>query len=213
MIKFQKKIKILLYFLFCVLFLSACGKKNQETIPSNLVEKSNLNSFFLENKLVKFKGRFSSEDGDIIEGDVSIQIEKIVELKSGIIYKLKIQPIRGVSEERLLLGLFYIQKDKIYKIEPTEENIEIIRKENKIPTESNIVCQEGEIKDNLKQEQKGYHQYLLVKEDLREYHSYNNMVESGYFETFIWERNIGLKYYKSDYGAEFSLVELELLNG
>lgn len=136
----------------------------------------------------------------------------MVELKSGIIYKLKIQPIRGVSEERLLLGLFYIQKDKIYKIEPTEENIEIIRKENKIPTESNIVCQEGEIKDNLKQEQKGYHQYLLVKEDLREYHSYNNMVESGYFETFIWERNIGLKYYKSGYGAKFSLVELELLN-
>lgn len=38
------------------------------------------------------------------------------------------------------------------------------------------------------------------------------MVESGYFETFIWERNIGLKYYKSGYGAEFSLVELELLN-
>ena len=35
MIKFQKKIKILLYFLFCVLFLSACGKKNQETISSN----------------------------------------------------------------------------------------------------------------------------------------------------------------------------------
>ena len=125
---------------------------------------------------------------------------------------MKIQPIGGVSEERLLLGLFYIQKDKIYKIEPTEENIEIIRKENKIPTESNIVCQEGEIKDNLKQEQKGYHQCLLVKEDLREYHSYNNMVESGYFETFIWERNIGLKYYKSGYGAEFSLVELELLN-
>ena len=89
MIKFQKKIKILLYFLFCVLFLSAFCKKNQETIPSNLVEKSNLNSFFLENKfkLVKFKGRFSSEDGDIIERDVSIQIEKIVELKSGIIYK------------------------------------------------------------------------------------------------------------------------------
>ena len=105
-----------------------------------------------------------------------------------------------------------LEKDKIYKIEPTEENIEIIRKENKIPTESNIVCQEGEIKDNLKQEQKGYHQYLLVKDDLREYHSYNNMVESGYFETFIWERNIGLKYYKSGYGAEFSLVELELLN-
>lgn len=81
-----------------------------------------------------------------------------------------------------------------------------------IPTGSNIVCQEEEIKDKLKQEQKGYHQYLLVKEDLREYHSYNNMVESGYFETFIWERNVGLKYYKSGYGAELSLVELELLN-
>lgn len=214
MIEFQKSVKILIYTLICVLFLSACGKKTQVTIPSNLVEKSNLNSFFLDNefKLVKFKGRFSSEDEDMIERDVSIQIEKIVELKSGMICRLKIQPIRGVPEERLLLGVFYIQKNKIYKIEPTEENIEIIRKGEKIPTGSNIVCQEEEIKDKLKQEQKGYHQFLLVKEDLREYHSYNNMVETGYFETFIWERNIGLKYYKSGYGAEQGLVELELLN-
>lgn len=46
MIEFQKNVKILIYTLICVLFLSACGKKTQETVPSNLSEKSNLNSFF-----------------------------------------------------------------------------------------------------------------------------------------------------------------------
>lgn len=118
MIKFQKKMKILLYFLFCVLFLSACGKKNQETIPSNLVEKSNLNSFFLENKfkLVKFKGRFSSEDGDIIERDVSIQIEKMVELKSGIIYKLKIQPLEVFQKNDYFWDCFIYKKIKSIKL-------------------------------------------------------------------------------------------------
>ena len=105
-----------------------------------------------------------------------------------------------------------VQKDKIYKIEYTKENIDIMRKEEKIPTGSNIVCQEEEIKDNMKQKQKGFHQYLLVQGDSREYHSYNDKVESGYFETYIWERDIGLKYYKSGYGAEKNLVELQLSN-
>lgn len=42
----------------------------------------------------------------MIEKDVSIEIEKIVELKSGMICKLKIQPIRGLNPDilRLLYG-------------------------------------------------------------------------------------------------------------
>lgn len=93
-----------------------------------------------------------------------------------------------------------------------QKNVDKMRKEDKLPTGSNIVCQEKEIKDYLNHKQKGLHQYLLVKGNLREYHSYNNEVESGYFETYIWERHTGLKYYKSGYGAEKNLVELELLN-
>lgn len=148
----------------------------------------------------------------MIERDVYIQVEKIAQLKSGVIYKLKIQPIRGVPEERLFLGMFYVQKDKIYKIEYTRDIVDSMRKWGKIPTGSNIVCQEEEIEDYMKQNKKGFHQYLLVQGDLREYHSYNNGVESGYFETYVWERNIGLKYYKSGFGAEKNLVELKLLD-
>lgn len=214
MIQYGRDKKLLIYIFICVVALSACSKKDEETVHSNLVEKSNLNSFFIENrfKLSKFKGRFSSEDEDVIKKDVYIKVEKIAELKLGVIYKLKIQPIKDVPEERLLLGTFYVQKDKIYKIEYTKENIDIMRKQEKIPAGSNIVCQEEEIKDDMKQKPKGVHQYLLVQGDLREYHSYNDKVESGYFETYVWERDIGLKYYKSGYGAEKNLVELELSN-
>ena len=214
MIQYGRDKKLLIYIFICVVALSACSKKDEGIVHSNLVEKSNLNSFFIENrfKLSKFKGRFSSEDEGVIKKDVYIEVEKIAELKLGVIYKLKIQPIKDVPEERLLLGTFYVQKDKIYKIEYTKENIDIMRKQEKIPTGSNIVCQEEEIKDDMKQKPKGVHQYLLVQGDLREYHSYNDKVESGYFETYIWERDIGLKYYKSGYGAEKNLVELELSN-
>lgn len=120
-----KKCKITIIFFVCVVVLSACGKKDEQMISSNLFEKSELNSFFIENEFdsQKFKGRFSSssEEEGMIERDVYIQVEKITELKSGVIYKLKIQPIRGVPEERLLLGTFYVQKDKVYKIEYTKK--------------------------------------------------------------------------------------------
>lgn len=99
--------KLLIYITICVIVLSACGKKDEPTIPYNITEKSNLNPFFLENKVrsLTYRGRFSSED----EGD----------------------------------------------------NAESIRKWEKNPAESNIICQEEEIKDKMKENEKGFHQYLL----------------------------------------------------
>lgn len=52
---------------------------------------------------------------------------------------------------------------------------------------------------------------MQVQEDERKYCAYNNEIESGYFETYIWERDVGLKYCKSGYGAERDLVELEFI--
>ena len=201
---------ILIYISICVIALSACDKRDEQTMPYNLTEESNVNPFFLENKVnsLTYRGRFLSEDESIIEEDVKIKVERIEQLKSGVIYKFKISPVKGVPEERLFLGMFLVQKDKIYKLQYTGDNAESIRKWEKNPTESNIICQEEEIKDKVKENEKGFHQYLSVQGDLRKYHSYNDKVETGFFETYIWERNIGLKYYKSGYGAENNLVEL-----
>lgn len=45
-----KKCKITIIFFVCVVVLSACGKKDEQMISSNLFEKSELNSFFIENE-------------------------------------------------------------------------------------------------------------------------------------------------------------------
>lgn len=113
--------------------------------------------------------------------------------------------------ERLISGWFYVEKEKIYKIVPTEDNKNSLKMKEEIPVGSLIVCQEKEIVDSLSKYQKGEHQYLLIDGDEREYHFYNDKVNTGYFESYIWKKNTGLKFYKSGYGAEGNLVELKLL--
>lgn len=64
----------------------------------------------------------------------------------------------------------------------------------------------------LGEDESGFHSYLEVKGDKREYHSYNNQVSTGYYESFIWEKGKGLINYRSGYGAESNSIELQLIN-
>lgn len=198
--------------MFSIVLCCSCRGNNEETV-SNVLSKREFNKFFNEKEieLAKYNGVFSDMDGSLLEKDVYIKVQEIGYLEEGKVYKLEIEKIQGVSEKRLILGMFYVQNDKIYKIDYTQENEDIVLKENKFPITGVSVCQNEEIQDNLKQEQKGFHQYLQVQEDERKYCSYNNQIESGYFETYIWKKNVGLKYYKSGYGAERDLVELKLI--
>lgn len=41
-------------------------------------------------------------------------------------------------------------------------------------------------------------------------HEYNNQVETGYYETIIWKKNVGITLYKSGYGAQRDSMEIEL---
>jgi hypothetical protein len=56
----------------------------------------------------------------------------------------------------------------------------------------------------------GWHHYVTVNGDIIESHSYDKQVESGYYETFIWEKGRGLIYYASGYGAERDSIELTI---
>ena len=174
--------------------------KNDDTIT----EKS---FFFNSNiKTMQYEGSFLFDD--VVKEKVNLNINKLAILNDGELFELKIDPIAGIPDESLNLGYFYVQKDKIYKIEPTEENLNLLKTSNKLPNNSVMVCQNEALKDSLTQEEKGWHQYILVNGDKREYHSYNNLVETGYYESFTWEKECGLVNYSSGYGAGANSIEL-----
>lgn len=167
------------------------------------------NPFFFQegSSSMKYKGYFSIDE-EIEEMNVNLYFKEKLKLKNGILYELKIEQIEGISEERLRLGYFYVLQYKIYKIEPTEENLELLKR-GKIPKDGIIVCEDKELKESLKSEKKGEHQYWIVDGDKREYHLYNDGTETGYFETFIWKKNVGLIFYQSGYGAQRDLIKLD----
>jgi hypothetical protein len=131
---------------------------------------------------------------------------------------LKLDPIEDVNvpierfSERLNLGYFYVQKNRIYRIDPTEENLNRLKTSEELPNDSVIVCQDKDIKDTLSKDEQGWHQYLTVNGNKQEFHSYNDQVTTGYYESFIWEKNKGLINYRSGFGAERDGIELQLSN-
>lgn len=207
----MKKLVFGLVIIACL--LSSCTNKERGKFNLTLSKENNVsNDFFSKSKIesLKFKGRFSFIDEGVIERIVKLHVEEIAKMESGTVYELKVEPVDNVPKERLVLGYFYVEREKIYKILPTKEHKNSLKKKV-LPEESTIVCQEKEIVDSLSKKQKGEHEYLSVNGEQREYHLYNDKVTTGYFESYIWKRNVGLLFYNSGYGAERDLVELKLL--
>ena len=190
------------------------SNKTDTTNSKSIVtgEESIDNSFFFKSNVLQlnYKGVFLFNT--VLEKDVKLNINEVANIKYGKLYELKIASIYGVPNDRLDLGYFYVQKDKIYKIKPTEENLNKLKTSTDLPNDSVIVCQDKEIKDTLSKDETGWHQYMIVNGDTREYHSYNNKISTGYYESLTWEKNKGLIKYRSGYGAERDLIELNLSN-
>jgi hypothetical protein len=172
------------------------------------------NSSEAKDNLFFFKGKVSmvSYTGNVYfsEGDIKLNINELAELKYGKVFELKLDSYKDVLDDRLNLGYFYVQKDKIYRIKPTEENLNKLKTSGQVPNDSVIVCQDGELKDALSKDEKGWHHYILVNGDTRESHSYNNQVETGFYETYIWESNRGLIKYSSGFGAGRDAINLQI---
>ncbi|KNY25863.1 DUF5991 domain-containing protein [Pseudobacteroides cellulosolvens] len=186
---------------------------NKADSKYNNSDKENVdNAFFFKDSVseLNYNGRFLFDEP--VEKDVKLHINEVTSAKSGRIYELKLDSIDGVSTERLSLGYFCVQKDKIYKIEPTKENLNKLIRNKEMPNDSVVVCQDKEIKDTLSNEEHGWHHYLKVDGNKREYYSYNNLVGTGYYESFIWEKDKGLINYRSGYGAERDSIEIQLIN-
>lgn len=184
---------------------------SQETVQQPSRETPDVGNLFFFNsniRHVNYKGAFLFND--IIKKDIKLNINEVANLKYGKLIELKLDYIEGVPNDRLSLGYFYVQKDKIYKISPTQENLKKLKASEEMPNNSSIVCQDQEMIDTLKEDERGWHQYIKVNGNRIEYHSYNNQVETGYFERFTWEKNKGLIFYQSGYGAGRDSIELQL---
>jgi len=181
----------------------ANNNANIELVDNSCFFKSNISQ-------MNYKGKFLFDE--IVEQNVQLNINELANLKNGKLYELKLDSIEGVPNDHLSLGYFYVQKDKIYKIEPTEENLSKLKTSEELPDGSVIVCQDKEKKDTLGKDEPGYHHFLEVDGDKQEYHSYNSQVSTEYYESFTWEKGKGLINYRSGHGAERDSTELQLKN-
>lgn len=182
---------------------STQANKNPET-------KTTEPSFFFKSDVsqVNYQGTFMFND--IVKKEVELKINEVANPKYGKWYELKLESINGVPNDQLSLGYFYAQKDKIYKLNATEKNLNILNASKEVLIDCIIVCQDQEIKDSLNKDERGWHQYITVNGDTREFHSYNSKVETGYYETFYWEKNKGLTHFRRGYGAGRDSIELYL---
>ena len=112
------------------------------------------------------------------------------------------------------VGTYYINEDNKPQSNQfffgSYENLESLKSSGKLPEDSVIVCQEKALKDKLGEDEPGFHHYIEVDGNKRVYHSYNDMTGTGYFESFIWEKNKGLESYRSGFGSDNGLIDLQI---
>lgn len=219
---------IIVTFMIAVVILSACAQ-NDSTAETDVYSPTpspdnpkgltidgtdptpvgNLFFFADNDSPPVYQGLFIFDD--TIEKDVILHIDEVADLSYGTLYELTLEPIEGVPDTCLSLGYFYVRQDTIYKINPTQADLNQLLAGEELPKDSLLVCQNEAIQDTLEEDEKGFHQYLDVNGDRREFHSYNNQVETGYYESYIWEKGKGLIYFKNGFGAGRASIELELI--
>lgn len=209
----------------CVL-ISLCGcsniPKKQLLIINHFIEQTSEKDFSIKNKYffpdegsIIYKTQFTFLEEELLPQEIDLSINEILRFEQGILYELKINfddDFAGRTYygwDRFHLGYFYVQEDRILLLRG-ENILNEITSEEDILSMGKIVCQDEELKDSLNEDQNGEHEYISINENQRQYHSYNNLVESAFYETFVWEQNIGLVRYRSGFGAEKDGIELYL---
>lgn len=175
--------------------------------------------FFQDRKPYSYKAKFTGLSGEALEEPVetvvTLDIREVKYFDKGTLFELRLVPDEELKfrydMERLNLGYFYVNEDKIYCIRDKDMSIEAISEEE-IKSRGRLVCQREETKDLLGEKEKGWHEYISTEGFGRHiYHGYDTLVETGWYEQFVWEWNKGLVQYRSGFGAEADAIELELV--
>lgn len=145
--------------------------------------------------------------------EVELCVTEVYHIEKDVVYELSIKARQAVEDrygaDRLKLGYFFVTEDKIYLIREEILQDEFLTEEQLVSI-GIPVCQKEEKRDALKPEEPGWHERIEADADRRSYYGYNTLIETGYYEQFVWEKGIGLTKYKSGYGAEAYDNELYL---
>ncbi len=183
--------------------------------------------FFAEDKtVIKYEGQFEldgivSETGELDwrgRTDVELSVEKEKVLENGILYRMDIvnegkfyfsdDETGRRDEKRMHLGYFYVQADKIYLIRDMEIDLDITEKE--LIDAGKIVCQPEPRGDIIDPEEKGLHEGIGILGDECVFGRYSNYIETDWWESFIWQKGLGLVEYKSGRGALADMVYITI---
>ena len=184
---------------------SAAPTTSLASSPTELLDDMSTSFFFPKSlKHIKYNG-YISFDGDYTKVSFMLQIAKKEELEN--LYELFFDKIEGIPDDRLNLGYFYVDNKTIYRLKIPLEGVSNISYEL-IVLNSDIVCCEQPIDDEIDNEDRGIHRSLKVFNEKCESYFYNNQVETGFYEAFVWELGKGLIEYKSGFGAERDSIHI-----
>ena len=181
-------------------YLETISAKNNKNIFENILFCQGISK-------EKYKAEYMFDD--IINENIFLEFKLVINLNNGKIYSIKIITDSDIPNERKSLGYFYVTKEKIYKINLDVNIIEKAKNDEIILKNSSVVYQKQSKNDKLGKKVKGFHENIVINKNKVIYNSYNNEVETGYYESFIWDNEGKLKEYKSGYGAERDSIELK----
>jgi hypothetical protein len=119
-----------------------------------------LNPYFCKKTRILYKMKYLTSSAEMFQNkEIYLNIIKIADLKYGELYKLKLDDIEtaqgeviDITPEHLEgLGYFYVQKNKIYKCDATDENLDILLKYGTLPENTMLICDETGYADLLGQ--------------------------------------------------------------
>ena len=192
---------------------------------TGFVDHKSFNLYFFpdDSSTIKYDGVFQffgmdPETGilESTEEEVELSVNKIKVFENGILYCMKIindgkfyfddSETGEHNRNRLEVGYFYVQADKIYLIRGIEIGSDIT--EDKLINAGQVICQAESMEDVLSRDEKGWHESIDVIGDRCHFSRYADYIETDWWEGFVWQKGLGLIEYRSGRGAGDSMIQI-----
>ena len=195
-----------------ILILFMTNSVSNKTSKEHMSEiKTSDENSLLENQDTKTANTEFWKDGNIFiadlkrndedeEGYITKKCVGIITETDNNIFNITIRCDFKDYYDNIDLGNYKVEKNKILKVPSYSQYSSYV-----------LVWSKEDVKDNLEENEKGYHSSISIKDDIVKSFFYNNQVETGYYEHNYF--NLKDKYkslvaFESGFGAERDLVEI-----
>ena len=211
-----KKGILLVMLIMASVSMENSGKEEMKSDAITIEE----NSYFFNDDRVYLEAKAEYDDrihSKFVEEFVCAEMRFIKQYEQGSVYKLVIEPLGALTDERLNI-YFYVTNSKIYRLwsyvyqedkvvtfyDDDELLVKVLDTDEKLINNGQIVCQDEEMECERKEGDIEFH--FAIREQGKQigYHSWT-VTPNGevyYYERFIWEEGKGLIEFSSGYRAE-----------